>query len=95
MYSNLTLLTVSDCGSVDIVRPENGTVQLDQTILGSMAIFECNDNFQLVGDEVRVCEPTGWSGSNPSCGMFILSAFYHIIIMPRIIYGVKCDFCKF
>ena len=58
-----------DCGSTDIIRPENGSVSLNQTTLGSVATFACDSGFTLIGDTTRTCQLTGWSGNNPSCGM--------------------------
>lgn len=64
-----SLHAVFDCGSTVLILT-NGRVIIDQTTLGSVARFMCNNGFVLRGDTVtRTCEVTGWSGSNPSCGM--------------------------
>ena len=63
---------VFDCGSTDIQRPVNGNVNLtEKTTIGSQAIFSCDAGFVMIGEETRTCQLTGWSGSNPICGMSI------------------------
>ena len=74
-----------DCGSADIIRPDNGTVVLNQTTLGSVATFACNAGFALIGDATRTCELTGWSGSNPSCGTYVSIQTIHLQAIPVII----------
>ena len=68
IYINLCF-AVFDCGSTDIVAPDNGNINYKATILGSIAEFSCESGFTLVGNMTRTCELTGWSGNNPSCGI--------------------------
>ena len=68
-------IIVIDCGRSDIPRPGNGSVMANQTTLGSIATFTCDASFILVGDEMRTCESTGWSGNNPTCGKYILVTY--------------------
>ena len=60
---------IIDCGIEDIPDPENGQVIAIETTFGSVANFTCNTSFVLVGDDMRTCESSGWSGTNPTCGM--------------------------
>lgn len=45
---------------------------LSGTTFSSTALYECDDGFVLVGDEVRVCQDSGeWTGEDPECiGMY-------------------------
>ena len=46
----------------------NGVVTVSGTLLGSIAQYNCNDGYVLVGDATRTCENTGhWSGTEPVC----------------------------
>ena len=55
-----------DCGDLD--DPPNGQVTLTGTTFGSMATYECDSGFTLVGNQVRTCEDDGnWSGTEPIC----------------------------
>ena len=64
-----TLLFVSIgliCGSLP--NPKNGRVTFESTRVGSVATYECNKGFVLVGKSSRVCLDTGkWSGDDPQC----------------------------
>ena len=43
-------------------------VSLDGTRLGSMATYQCNTGYELVGDSERQCTEEGvWSGNQPDC----------------------------
>ena len=69
----IIIYTVFDCGSTDIIKPDNGTVTLTTTTLGSVAAFTCDTSFVLTGRDVtRTCQTTGWTGSNPSCSKSIV-----------------------
>ena len=60
------LSSAIDCGDLD--DPSNGQVTLTGTTLGSMATYECDSGFTLVGNQVRTCEDDGnWSGMDPGC----------------------------
>ena len=55
-----------DCGP--LASPVNGVVSIESTTLGSVAFYDCNQGFRLVGTETRNCQGSGvWSGSEPSC----------------------------
>ena len=64
-----TLLFVSIgliCGSLP--NPKNGRVTFESTRVGSVATYECNNGFVLVGKSSRACQATGkWSGEDPQC----------------------------
>ena len=55
-----------DCGSLS--HPDNGQVVLSATTFGSIAIYICDNGFNLIGDMQRTCqENEDWSGSEPTC----------------------------
>ena len=57
---------VVDCG--DPGSPNDGVHRVFSTTFGSVAHYECDSRFRLVGMEQRICQPNGqWSGSLPSC----------------------------
>ena len=58
---------VYDCGSAGITSPQNGSVDYNQTIFGSVAIFSCTDDHVLIGTPTRTCGIYGWSDENPMC----------------------------
>ena len=59
-------LQVIDCGSLN--PPQNGEVQFDSTVFGSIATYQCNRGFRLQGSEARTCqENSKWSGREPMC----------------------------
>ena len=62
------ILSVFDCGLDDILTLEDGTLFYNITTFGSVATFECFDNFAFLGESERTCQLTGWSNSNPTCG---------------------------
>ena len=48
--------------------PANGQVDYRSQAVGSVASYECDEGFTLVGESTRVCENnTQWSGSVPTC----------------------------
>lgn len=54
---------------VELSDPSNGVVTLTGTVPNSLAIYSCNDGFNLVGRAVRTCMTSGgqWSGEAPTC----------------------------
>ena len=45
-----------------------GVVCYNRTTAVSTAVYICNDGYNLVGNEARVCQSDGsWSGSTPQC----------------------------
>lgn len=47
--------------------PKYGSVDVPDTILGSVATYRCDKGFQLIGSNIRICEIDGWSGEEPIC----------------------------
>ncbi|XP_048467785.1 zona pellucida sperm-binding protein 3 receptor-like [Rhincodon typus] len=45
----------------------NGYYNASDTTLGSRAYFYCNNWFNLVGRNYRICTANGWSGQVPTC----------------------------
>ena len=46
----------------------NGKVRLKERTYSSKADYTCNDGFDLVGDNYRICQADrSWSGSAPFC----------------------------
>ena len=43
--------------------PENGAVNITDDV----ATYSCDPNHQLVGDAMRTCVDSEWSGGAPSC----------------------------
>lgn len=57
---------VAGCGSLD--DPLNGHISHPETHFGSIATYECDAGYDLVGEEQRVClETKQWNGSVPTC----------------------------
>ena len=56
-----------DCGNLQ--SPDNGRIIfLDGTSFGSVARYECNNGFVLIGIPIRSCDEDGnWSGEAPVC----------------------------
>ena len=71
-----------DCGSLP--NPANGQVILTTTTVGSIAIYDCNEGFGLLGTSTRTCQPNGnWSDEAPTCER------EHWIILPMYITNVS------
>jgi len=48
----------------EIIYEEEG----EATYLDSMITYQCAKNYQLIGDETRMCGMEGkWSGASPKC----------------------------
>lgn len=56
-----------DCGELD--SPANGMVTTaPSTVYQSVATYECEEGYNLVGDMTRECQASGeWSNSAPQC----------------------------
>ena len=55
-----------ECPSLDDIP--NGSVSLSGNTTGDIAVYTCDDGFELVGDPTRVCmNDTTWSGEPPTC----------------------------
>ena len=66
-HSYYYFFPVHDCGSAGITSPQNGNVEYNQTIFGSVAVFSCTDGYDLIGPPTRTCSIYGWSDENPMC----------------------------
>ena len=52
----------------ELSAPANGIVSVTGQRSGDTATYTCNSGYDLVGSEVRTCQPSGmWSGFEPSC----------------------------
>lgn len=66
LYFSVVLRSVVDCGHPGV--PDNGAVQLSATTFDSVATFQCNQGYLLVGSTRRECQSNGqWSGTQPVC----------------------------
>jgi len=54
---------ITACGNLS--GPDNGRVVLSGT--SDMAIYSCNNGFNLVGDTTRTCVSNNWTGTRPTC----------------------------
>ena len=54
------------CGQ--LLAPENGRVEVSSNKVGGTATYYCDDGYELVGDDTRVCRASGlWAGTMPFC----------------------------
>ena len=52
----------------ELESPANGDVTVFGFIVGSVASYTCNVNYQLEGRSVRICGSDGqWTGETPTC----------------------------
>ena len=48
--------------------PMNGNVQFARTTFGSVAVYDCAENYMLSGGNTRLCQADSlWSGFTPFC----------------------------
>ena len=48
--------------------PDNGQVELSDTVFGSIATYSCDAGYNLNGSMLRVCMASGqWSEEDPLC----------------------------
>ena len=47
--------------------PLNGKVATDTLLPGGMAVYTCNEGYNMYGTDTRVCEGGIWSESAPIC----------------------------
>ena len=58
--------TAVDCG--ELTDPTEGNVQFARTTFGSVAVYECDENYVLSGGNTRLCQADRmWSGFTPTC----------------------------
>ena len=66
MITILLYYAAVDCGPLK--HPLNGKVFLSKTIYGSIANYECDGGYKLVGVAKRTCLAGGkWDGLEPLC----------------------------
>ena len=76
----IIFITAVDCGS-NLPNPANGDVHVVTTTLGSLAKYNCTDQFILVGHDTRICQADGtWSGQIPSCVTGIINFKCHLFL---------------
>ena len=60
------ILIVKDCEPFE-GGFENGKMEVTGVTLGSLAVFECNAPYELVGRTQRQCINGEWTGQQPTC----------------------------
>ncbi|MCL4136014.1 UNVERIFIED_CONTAM: hypothetical protein GTU68_063100, partial [Idotea baltica] len=66
-----------DCGLPETMEHGKMTLVNSTTYVGSMAVYECEDDYWLEGHSIRVCENNGhWQGDRPSCKLISCSEPY-------------------
>ena len=66
MSSFQFLNAVVNCGRIGV--PENGEITLSETTFGSVAVYACDEGFDLVGELFRTCQANAeWTGEEPVC----------------------------
>ena len=70
MYIHMLLcvhmIILLGCGTPD--EPTNGKARYRSTMTDAEAIYICDENYELKGNNVRKCQKNGsWSGSVPKC----------------------------
>ena len=96
---------IIDCGIPEGI--ESGNVQFSDTVEGSLARYECQTGYTLLGDDpVRICQDDGqWSGSVPSCNrmlinyahiQYVLTAqFYFLLINHHLVLWITCTCIRY
>ena len=58
----------TETGFVSGSSISGGVVCYNGTTVGSWAVYICNESYNLMGNETRVCQSDGsWNGSMPKC----------------------------
>ena len=66
--SNIPVQFPSVVTCPDLDDPDNESVNYDDVEVGSTAEYSCNEEFELIGEDSRVCQMNGtWSGEAPTC----------------------------
>ena len=77
-----------------LLPPDNGRVTQLGNTPGSLAIYSCDENYQLSGESQRTCESNGqWSGVAPACqpkGEVTAYACLHGVIISITLTGINC-----
>ena len=79
-----------DCGSPGTL--ENGMVTNNGTYVTSVATFNCDFGYELIGDTQRVCQPDGtWSNMVPRCSRkLIVSIFCNLSRISSVTVWYRC-----
>ena len=65
-FSCYAIFLVVDC--LNLTSPSNGQVSLATTTLGSVAMYTCDNGYEVVGASMRECQANGsWSENEPVC----------------------------
>lgn len=57
-----------NCGRLSNINFGHVTYPEGRTTYNATALYTCDENYTLVGDEVRICSDDGkWNGSEPRC----------------------------
>ena len=60
------MVNVPNCGA--LLPPINGSVFFENTTIGSMANYSCEQGFELIGVSSRTCQgDSTWSDLPPMC----------------------------
>ena len=55
-----------NCGNPG--EPSNGSVTFNDSLIGSVATYDCDFGFRLKGNVQRTCQQSGlWNGTAPRC----------------------------
>ena len=66
VYVNSKFYISDKCERLE--APENGNVKQTGVVLGSRALYSCDEGFVLSGDRKRICQRDGtFSGNAPTC----------------------------
>ena len=66
IHAPKTVHPAIDCGS--LMAPIDGSITFTGTTFQSMAQYDCNQGYMLVGEEAHTCQSDGiWSGQEPVC----------------------------
>ena len=89
-----------DCGHPGDI--DHGTVDVSGgTMIGDTATYQCDQHFQLNGEDTRMCQDDGtWSGTAPTCqgeysGSLVDSLKVvktHINEISILVYSVSCTY---
>ena len=65
---SLPLLYIGLCPRNKLSNPANGTVMVTGLTEGSNAVYTCESDYQLSGEQIRTCLSNGtWRGEEPTC----------------------------
>ena len=63
--SNVLYSTASSCSALPQI--ENGMVGVGDASNGSLAVYTCNEGYNIAGVIVRYCINGSWTGEEPIC----------------------------